>query len=149
MTRKVIPLSAGDFYFAFNATWEFFHDKGGEDGLAQYWRDLGKGYYSYLTERFREGGLPAVCDYWSEFFADEPGAEVDVIHTDDEVLLDIRVCPAIRWLREAGREAVPYYCDHCRHVTESICEGTGIEFELEGGMGSCRQVFRRKGGGQA
>lgn len=141
----MIPLSAGDFYFAYNATWEFLHDKGGKDALVQYWRDVGKGYYSYLTERFTEGGLPAVRDYWAEFFADEPGTEIEITSTGDEVLLDITVCPAIRWLRNAGREIVPYYCDHCRHVSEAICEGTGISFELQGGMGACRQVFRKAG----
>jgi len=140
-------VSAGDFYFALDATFEFFHDKGGEEGFRKYCHDLGKGYYAYLTERFKEGGLAAVRDYWSEFFADEPGGEVDIIYDDEQVVLNVKTCPAIRWLREAGREPVPYYCDHCRYVSEAVCEGTGIAFELEGGMGSCRQYFRKEGGG--
>ena len=39
-----------------------------------------------------------------EFFAAEPGAEVEVTEADDRVTLYVKVCPAIRHLREHGRE---------------------------------------------
>ena len=137
-------MSAGDFYFAINATFRFFLDHYGEEALQEYWRSLGKGYYHPLTERFQQGGLREVETYWRDFFNREPGGEVQITRSEDRVEIDVRDCPAIRWLRQNGREIVPLYCEHCRHVSTAIAEEAGMEFGLEGGGGTCRQTFSLK-----
>jgi hypothetical protein len=137
-------MAAGDFYFAINATFRFFQDRYGQAALEAYWRALGKGYYRPLIERFRSEGLPSVESYWRDFFEKEPGGEVSVNRKDNVVEIDVRDCPAIRWLKDHGREIVPTYCEHCRQVSGAIAEEAGLAFELEGGGGSCRQTFFSK-----
>ena len=137
------PVGAADFYFAINATFRFIHERFGMAGLQQYWRDLGTRYFAPVGERWREGGLPAVASHWRAFFAAEPGADVSVAENADEVLVDVRVCPAIKHLRESGRQILPCFCQHCYYVSEAIGTQADVRVRIEGGNGSCRQRFFR------
>jgi hypothetical protein len=135
------PVGAADFYFAINATFRFLLARFGLDGLRKYWGDLGARYFAPVASGWKAGGLAAVADYWRAFFAAEPGAEVDVQQTAGAVTLDVRVCPAIKHLRENGREIVPCFCQHCYFVNEAIAAPAGLTVRIAGGNGSCRQTF--------
>lgn len=139
-------MSAGDFYFAINATFRFIHDTYGKDALIDYWTSMARDYHASVAERFRSGGLEEVRRYWTDYFAREPGGAVNVSLTAHEVVLDVVDCPAIRWLKAGGREIAPYYCEHCHTISTTIAEQAGIAFMLEGGGGACHQVFRSTGG---
>lgn len=142
-------MAHGDFYFTLNATWYHFTDRWGEQALVEYWQTLGSEYLRPLAHQFEAGGPAEIARHWSEHFAGEPGGDVDVMQPDAHtVVLNVRVCPALRWLRESPAAAVhrpphPMYCRHCRHVTDAMLAGTGYRFELEGGNGRCRQTFTR------
>ncbi len=135
------PVGAADFYFAINATFRFLLDRFGMDGLRRYWDDLGIHYHAPVTARWQERGLAAVAEYWRASFAAEPGAEVQVVADDDMVTVQVDVCPAIKHLREHGREIVPCYCQHCYFVSEAIGRPAGLTVRVQGGNGSCRQTF--------
>lgn len=137
-------MAAPDFYFAINATFRWIQANWGEAGLRAYWEAMGREHYAEVTQRFRVGGLPAVYEYWRGFFAGEPGGDVEVALQPDCVTIDVRTCPAIRHLREHGREIMPLYCEHCTVVSQAMCEAAGIGVRVEGGMGSCRQSFTPK-----
>ena len=134
-------MSAGDFYYAINATFRFIHDNWGKEALIDYWTSMAQGYHAEVADRFRAGGLEAVQQYWTDYFANEPGGDVVVSLAEKGVELDVRDCPAIRWLRNGEREIVPYYCEHCHHVSTAIAQQAGLAFKLQGGDGTCYQVF--------
>ncbi len=134
-------MSAPDFYFAVNATFRHLHDRFGMAGLIAYWRALGQEYYRERAQRWQRGGPETLACDWRDYFAAEPGAQVDVSVQGDAVDLDVRVCPAIKHLRESGRGIVPYFCEHCDHVCGAMAETAGLAFERTGGMGACRQRF--------
>lgn len=135
-------MSAPDFYFAVNAMFRYLNDRYGKEVLEDYWRSLGREYYALRTEKWREGGLDTVAEDWREYFSHEPGARVDVRKPDENTVeLDIRVCPAIKHLRDHQREIVPYFCEHCDHVCGAMAQSAGMRFERTGGMGSCNQRF--------
>ncbi len=135
------PVGAADFYFAINATFRFTLGKFGIAGLRDYWTDLGVKYFAPVSARWIEGGLSAVAEYWRAFFAAEPGAEVEVSETTDAVTLDVKVCPAIKHLREHGREIVPCFCQHCYFISEAMAAPAGLTVRIKGGNGACRQKF--------
>jgi hypothetical protein len=139
--RDTKPVGAADFYFAINATFRFLLARFGVEGLRRYWTDMGARYYAPVTERWQHGGLPAVAGYWRAFFAAEPGAEVEVHEEAGEVRLDVKTCPAIKHLREHGREIVPSFCQHCYFVSEAIAAPAGLTVRVEGGNGACVQRF--------
>lgn len=134
-------MSAPDFYFCVNEMFRHLHDHHGKDVLIDYWQSLGREHYGQRNRAWRKGGPQAVADDWRTYFDKEPGAEVDVTHSDDSVDLDIRVCPAIKHLRDNGRAIVPYFCEHCDHICGAQAEDAGYRFERTGGMGQCKQRF--------
>jgi hypothetical protein len=138
-------MSAPDFYFAVNAIFRHLHDRYGRAALVDYWRSLGREYYAGRSQRWRAGGPEAIAADWRDYFAQEPQAEVEVVVQESTVTLDVRVCPAIKHLRDCGREIVPYYCEHCDHVCGAMAEAAGYVFERQGGMGSCQQQFIASG----
>jgi hypothetical protein len=133
------PVGAADFYLAVNATFRFILGRLGIEGLRRYWHDLGTRYYAPVTAQWAGGGLPAVAAYWRAFFDAEPGAEVEVEQSADEVRLHVKTCPAIRHLRAQGREIVPCFCQHCHFVSEAIAAPAGLTVRVKGGNGSCEQ----------
>lgn len=139
--RDTKLVGAADFYLAINATFRFILTRLGIDGLRRYWRDLGTNYYAPVREQWKTGGLPAVADYWRAFFAAEPGAEVTVDESADEVRLHVKTCPAIKHLRAQGREIVPCFCQHCHFVSEAIAAPAGLAVRVQGGNGACVQRF--------
>lgn len=136
------PVGAADFYFVINATFRFIERRFGLDGLRRYWQQLGESYYAPVSAEWKRGGLAAIASYWRAFFQAEPGGNVEVKLNDDSVVIDVRACPAIRHLREHGRQIIPCYCQHCYYVSEAIAAAAGYAARIEGGDGSCRQVFR-------
>ena len=143
------PIGHADFYFATQATFRFIFERFGMEGLRNYWRDLGARYYRPVSFRWQEQGMVGIAQYWRAFFAAEPGADVLVHDTADEVRLEVRTCPAIHHLREHGREIIPCFCQHCFFVSEAIGAPAGITVRIEGGNGRCVQRFLRADNTQA
>jgi hypothetical protein len=108
---------------------------------------MGSQYMSPLAEHFQAGGLAVNSAYWSEYFSKEPGGEVTVSQPDaDSVLINVKTCPAIRWLKESKDATVhppthPMYCQHCLHINQAMIEPYGYTFQLTGGGGSCQQRY--------
>lgn len=138
------PVGAADFYMAINATFRFFQKRFGMEGLRKYWSDLGAGYFAPVTAKWSAGGMAAIADYWRAFFAAEPGAEVEVSQTADTLTVEVKVCPAIKHLRENGREILPCFCQHCYFINEAIAAPAGFTARVTGGSGSCRQTFYKR-----
>ena len=138
------PVGASDFYLAINATFRFLLARFGIEGLRRYWTDIGTHYYRPVSERWTRGGLPAVAEYWRAFFAAEPGAEVEVSESAEEVRVTVKTCPAIKHLREHGRAIVPCFCQHCHFVSEAIAAPAGMTVRVSGGNGACVQRFLKR-----
>jgi len=136
-------MSAPDFFFAVNAIFRHLHDQYGPQALTDYGRALAREYYRERIVAWRSGGLAAVADDWRDYFAHEPQADVEVCADPTAVELVVRVCPAIKHLRDHCRDIVTCFCDHCDHTCGTMAEEAGLEFQRTGGMGSCRQRFVR------
>ena len=134
-------MSTPDFYFAVNEIFRHIHDEYGKEVLIDYWQRLGREHYRQRNARWEQGGVDAIAQDWREYFSREPGAVVEVRASGDQVLLDIQVCPAIKHLRDNGRDIAAYYCEHCDHVGGAQAAAAGFAFARTGGMGACRQTF--------
>ena len=106
-----------------------------------YLGELGRGYFEQVNRQWREGGLNAVALYWRAFFAAEPGSVVNVIEQPDRVVVEVQICPAIKHLREGGREIVGEFCKHCYHLGSARAEAAGLTMRLKGCNGSCQHTF--------
>ena len=140
--RDEKPVGAADFTFAINATFSFILNKLGPDALRRYWTDLGREYCRPVSDNWQRGGLPAVAAYWRAFFAAEPGARVEVSESAEAVTIDVTTCPAIRHLRQADRDILPCFCQHCYFKGEAMAAEAGMTMRLSGGNGSCHHSYQ-------
>ena len=138
-------MSAPDFYFASHAIFRHLHERYGHAALIEYWQALAREYDRDRIAAWKAGGLPAVAADWRAYFAQEPQADVAIVASEREVELTVRVCPAIKHLRDHGREIVPYFCEHCDATCGTLAAAAGLEFQRDGGMGTCRQRFSQPG----
>lgn len=138
------PQGAADFYFAINATFRFIIDKFGHAGFVRWLRDMGRNYFAPVNAAWQSEGLPAVARYWRAFFAAEPGADVTVEESEEEVTLHIRTCPAITHLKQGKRDIVPCFCQHCHYLNQSRAETAGLSMTVEGGNGTCIHRYAAK-----
>ncbi|MFN0078089.1 MAG: hypothetical protein ACKVY0_16660 [Prosthecobacter sp.] len=143
------PVGHADFYFAVNATFRFILKRFGYEKLQAYWQDIGTGYYKPVSAQWRDHGFTGVATYWRAFFQAEPGAEVAVHESVEEVRLEVKQCPAIHHLRENQREIVSCFCQHCFFVSEAIAEPAGMTVRVCGGNGSCTQRFMKRTAGMS
>ena len=135
-------MGAPDFFFAVNATFRHILENYGEAALHRYWEEMGQEHYKFVTEAMRARGLVALQEHWEGRFPEEPGSDVQANLAGDQLTLTVKVCPALLHLRNNDREVLPVYCDHCTHVSRGMCEPAGVSVAVEGGGGSCVQVFR-------
>ncbi|MBI4027924.1 MAG: hypothetical protein HY360_23265 [Verrucomicrobia bacterium] len=140
--RDAKAVGAADFYLAINATFRFMLRKLGMSGLKEYWTNLGTRYYAPVSDLWKKRGLEGVAAYWRSFFKAEPGADVKVSGDNERVVLNVKVCPAIRHLRKNKRKIVSCFCQHCYYVSEAMAAPAGLTVRIEGGNGRCRQVFQ-------
>lgn len=140
--RDTKPVGAAGFTFAINATFRFIERKLGTEALRRYWTDLGRDYGRPVSENWKREGLPAVAAYWRAFFAAEPGAEVAVTESDESVTIEVITCPSIQFLKQARREIVPSYCQHCYFKGEAMAEAAGLAMRLSGGNGTCQHRYQ-------
>jgi hypothetical protein len=139
------PQGAADFYFVINATFSFMLRHLGEAGFIDWLTELGVGYYAPVNTQWREGGLPAVARYWRDFFAAEPGSEVEVTEEGGQVLIAVKRCPAILHLKAHQRDIVPCYCRHCAVLGQVRADSAGLSMQVEGGNGSCIHRYAAAG----
>ena len=137
------PQGAADFYFATNATLRFLLGKLGREGWVRYLEDLGREYYAHVNEKWRSGGVTTVARYWRDFFAAEPGAQVEVEQKEDRVEVAVLECPLIKQLRIGQREIVKEFCQHCYFLGNARAEAAGMSMRLCGGNGSCRHTYAK------
>jgi hypothetical protein len=135
-------MGAPDFFFAVNATFRHILENYGEEALHRYWEEMGREHYRAVTEAMQERSLVALQEHWEQLFPEEPGSEVETALEDGCLTLTVKTCPAILHLKANDREVLPVYCDHCRYVSQGLCEPAGVRVEVTGGGGSCVQVFR-------
>lgn len=137
------PQGAADFYYAINATFRFILKRLGREAWIRYLQEMGRGYFAPVNENWRRGGLKEVARYWRDFFAAEPGAVVEVTEQPDRVEIAVRECPAIKHLKNGGREIVREYCQHCYFLGCARAEAAGLTMRLSGGDGRCRHTYAK------
>ena len=85
--------------------------------------------YLVLTLFLGDKGLVALKDHFETVYRLEGGdARFDL--SEDEVVISVSVCPAVRHMRDRGYPVARMFAETTRTVNEALCEGTPIFAEL-------------------
>lgn len=85
-----------EWYGGYSIIYRWFEDNFGYEGLVKYWHYIAKEVYSDLADKFREGGLPCVAEYFREIIEEDEG-RAEIALTENSVTVDIQECPDHIW----------------------------------------------------
>ena len=136
-----------DFYGALSTGIEYLHTHFGEDAVRDYLRQFTVAYYAPLIAKLRKEGLPVLKRYCEKLYEVE-GGDIDITLTDDELVLKVHACPAVKHMREHGYTVARLFRETAKTINEALCTGTPFAAELveydEATGRSIQRFFRRQ-----
>ncbi len=101
----------------------------GDDAVREYLRDFASAFYTPLIASIRERGLIALKEHFEQIYNLE-GGNASFKYTNDELVIDVKACPAVTHMREHNYPISPLFFETTRTVNETICDGTPFAFEM-------------------
>ena len=133
-----------DFHGAANTTFNYIADNYGIDALKMILRKTGRNVYKSIHEKLAKGDASELIEHLNWFFNREKG-KYTLSVSQDEIVLEVLECPAIRHLRKLGLEPSEHVCLQTECVNEVMCEGTMWRSSLKViGKGHCIQTFKKE-----
>ncbi|MCQ2436873.1 MAG: hypothetical protein MJ099_00570 [Clostridia bacterium] len=121
-----------DFHSSMNNGMEFLGEKHGEADLIAYLTDYTKHVYVPVFKAIEEKGLEAIRDKIVDTYEKEKASEVlQTVLTDKSLTVEISACPAVKHLRETGREVSKWYVYSTTIVMKTLAEHAGATFTME------------------
>lgn len=118
-----------DFHGALSVGIEYLHRNYGPEAVREYLRRFALSNYAPLVADINRLGLVALRDHFETIYARE-GGRIRTRLTDDELVLEVEVCPAVAHMREHGYTIAQLFVETERTVNAALCEGTPFEAEL-------------------
>ena len=153
MPREVMKRSASDneylhrdFHGALSAGIDYLDDRYGANAVREYLRGFAVRFYAPTIEALRERGLPALREHFERIYAIE-GASPIIRMTEDQLVIEVDHCPAVRHMRARGYAVARMWVETIRAVNEGLVEGTDfaaklVEYDAETGASVQRFVRR-------
>lgn len=133
-----------DFHISTDAAIKFVLGRYGEDMLKELFRRTAHLVYKDIHVSLMSGNPEPLVEHWDYYFKRE-GGEFEIIRNGDEIILEVKTCPAVKHLISRHIKPEPCFCLQTSLLNEAFAEGTPFEITTEIlGTGVCRQVIRRK-----
>jgi len=153
MTRLSIQRTAADnpylhkdFHGALSTGIDYLQRIYGDDAVRRYLRQFARTFYAPLTRDLNVRGLAAMRAHLEAIYAVE-GVEISLTGTEDELVLAVPYCPAVRHLRAKHYPVAALFVETTRTVYAAICEDTPFTAELleyDAETGRARVRFSRR-----
>jgi hypothetical protein len=135
-----------DFHGALSEGIEYLHERFGEEAVREYQRDFTRTYFSPLIADFHSRGLEALRDHFKHTYEIE-GAPVEISINNDELILRVPYCPAVKHMRENEYRVARLFHETTKTVNEALVEGSDFEatlVEYDPQTGASVQRFARR-----
>ncbi|MBU4212821.1 MAG: hypothetical protein KKD33_09590 [Verrucomicrobia bacterium] len=118
-----------DFHGALSCGIEYLHEHYGENAVREFLREFALTFYAPLRQALREKGLVVLKDHFEAIYRLE-GGEAQFDLSEEELLIRMAACPAVRYMRANGYPVARLFCETTRTVNETLCEDTPYVAEL-------------------
>lgn len=133
-----------DFHGTTNTTLNYIAEKFGVDALKMILRKTGREVYRSIREKLTVGDASELIEHLNWFFYREKG-KYQLTVSENEIILEVFECPAIRHLKKLGLKVSDYACLQTTEVNAGMCEGTPWKSEVKVlESGHCIQTFRKE-----
>lgn len=120
-----------DFHNFMNLGINYLQKLYGDEGVREYLRDFASSFYAPLKDEIKERGLEAIKDHYEKIYTiEEASDDMEIILSQDELIIKVSKCPAVSHMKSSGVEVSPLYYETLKTVNEVICEGSPFAYEL-------------------
>lgn len=123
-----------DFHSSMNMGIEYLGSNYGIDAVSEYLTRFTKNVYSTVINGMREYGLKALEDKILDTYRQEktPDAVETKLSEDvNELKVTVNYCPAVKHLRQTGREVSKWYPYTTEIVMKTLADSNGYSFVME------------------
>lgn len=132
-----------DFHGTTNTTLNYIAENYGVDALKMILRKTGRDVYKSIREKLASGDASELIEHLNWFFYREKG-RYNLTVSENEIILEVLECPAIRHLRKLGLEPSEHVCLQTECINEGMCEDTPWKSSLKViSEGHCIQTFKK------
>lgn len=120
-----------DFHRGTNQAVNYMVRNHGIEALIDYLTTYTKNVYANLIEQVKIKGLTPIFWMIKETYDKEKAPEaLDLTLSDEELLVEVGFCPAVRYYHSAGIPVAPGYEYTTSVVMQTIAQETGYQFEM-------------------
>lgn len=121
-----------DFHSSMNSGIHYVGEKFGLTGVKEYLTRYTEHVCNHLLEKIKERGLAAIEDKIRKTYEQEKALDaLDMKYEDNNLLVTIKYCPAVRHLQATGRTVSPWYRYTTETVMEVLASRAGAKFEMQ------------------
>jgi len=134
-----------DFHGALSCGIQYLEDHYGVEAVRDYLRTFSLSFYAPLRAELTRRGLVALEKHFERIYGVE-GGDVSIRRDDDELVIEVKECPAVAHMRQQGIPVARLFGETTRAVNEALCEGSSYAAELrdyDAETGACTQRFYR------
>lgn len=103
----------------------------GDNGVKEYLRTFTKAYYRPMISDVQKRGLIALKEQIEKIYIVEEMPEtVKITFSEDELVVEIKECPAISHFNNTGYHPSKWYIELTRTVNETIADLCNLGFEM-------------------
>ena len=133
-----------DFHGSTNLTIDYVVRKYGLETVKKILRRTGRNVYKSIHEKLADGDASELIEHLNWFLYREQG-KYQLKVSENEIILEVFECPAIRHLKKLGLPISEHICLQTSEVNAGMCEDTPWHSEVRVvGEGHCIQIFRKE-----
>jgi len=133
-----------DFHGGTSLALDFVAERHGEEALTEILHKVGTQVYASIHQKLLRDDPSELIEHLAYFYNREE-ADFDLKVSDNEIVLQVRQCPAIAHIRKLGLPLSKRFCRSTSDVNAALCEGTPWQTETRVlAEGQCVQRFYRK-----
>ena len=117
-----------DFHGALSTGIAFLEARYDAEEVREYVRQFARTYYAPLVNAVKERGLSALRDHLQRIYSIEE-ARADITFSEDELILDVPSCPAVKHMREHDYAVAPLFFETSRTLYEALVDGSPFAME--------------------
>ena len=121
-----------DFHVTADIGISYIDEKFGDEGVKEYLTQYALSFYKPLVEEVKKNGLKALEDNFVNVYAKEEWS--DFLHTErteSELKIVIDKCPAVTYMKKAGRTPSKWYKETTYTVYAVLAQACGLGFAVK------------------
>jgi hypothetical protein len=135
-----------DFHLATQTTIDYVLAAHGIGFLRELFSRTAREVYRDIRGHLERGDASALAEH-TAYYIEREGGALTIERQGDDIVIEIRDCPAVRHVDERGTSASVDFCLQTALMNEAWAKDTPFEITTElTGRGTCRQTIRPRGG---